>query len=358
MEKETILKIGGIVIVAVMALSMLAVAFLYTDNDGSNNTDGINTNPITSTFEYDISFNTTAIQNLNSFRMVAKTTQLDKQAIDLAVGRIEGIAKVNSQFRKTDGAEWDYFAEISTKKNTDLGTIINAIYALEYFSSSEQVVMKYMTISVPKEKIELYNTELNITRDFNFESGTLPALVSIETLPGDMLSVSGKITLQGKTVLELALVESENQTAQPQQYTAEAQLPILSLGNTIMFEGITLATIDENSLKEQINSIDSEAQVFFIPDANSTRVVGQSTIGKENEIETILVDFSEIKFLQEANFDTNSVYVTELNSDVPVEPTSFSAQVNLGHNVGDEISLSLNIYVQREIAFIAQGIEN
>ncbi len=350
-------KIIGILIVIAMAGSMFAIGSLNSNKDSGTTDTPINTNPIVNPYDYPLSFQTTAIKELNSFRMVVKTSELNKQEIDLAIQKVDGVAKVSSQFRKTDSAQWDYFAEISLKKNILIGDVLDEIYSLSYFDGTEKVAMKYMTVSSPGE-LQLYNQTLDINRNFVFEATTLPALVSIETMPGDIIALKGTVTLQGKNITALELIESSNVTAQPQYYSVNEFLPIISLGNELLFEGQTDQNIDQNYYTDQLKIIDSSAQIYFVPDANTIRFAGQSTVSNSGAILNLFSAITSMSMFQDAEFELSSVFIPDLNKEIPLDLNTITAQVRLGHSVGKEVDLELNIIVQRDSAQVMQGIEN
>ena len=357
MKQENILKIGGIAIVAVMAFSMIAAAFIYVPEDSGANTDGINTNPIVNSFVYDLDFSSTAIKELNSFRMVAKTSNLDKSQIDSAIQGMDGVSKVGSEFRNNANGVWDYFAEITLKKTANLNDILNQIFELEYFTDGEKVAMKYMTINSPG-MLTLYNSELDINRNFEFTSTTLPALVSIETVSGDTISLNGSVTLRGMNITALEIIEASNETAQPQYFSVNETLPIISLGNELLFEGQTDQNIDQNYYTEQLALIDESAQIYFVPDENLLRFAGQSSVTNSDAILSLFSEMDALAFYQDAEFELSSVYVSELEKEFALDSNTLTAQIRLGHTIGEEVSLALNLYVQRESAAIMQGIEN
>ena len=360
MEQDMILKAGGIIIVVVMALSMIAVAGISVMEQGTNSGNGsnINTNPIVTPYAYDLEFNTSAIKELNSFRMVAGTTHLTKTDIDNAIKDIDGISKISSEFRKAQDSSWLYYAEITLKKTAVLDDAINNIYALEYFDTGEKVAMKYMTISSPGE-LELYNKDLDINRNFTFAASTLPALVGIETMPGDEISVSGTVTLKGKEVTALELMENNNITGSPQYFSTQETLQILTLGEDLLFEGQTSdQNIDQNYYKEQLALIDSDSQIYFMPDENTIRFAGQSKVINSEAIANLFSEIDSMSMFQDATFNLTSVYITELDKDLELDSNIITAQVRLGHSVDDEVDLTLNLFVERDTASVMQGIEN
>jgi hypothetical protein len=356
MEQETILKIGGIAIVAVMAFSMLAASFLYAPDSSNTNTDGINTNSIINSFEYDIGFESTVVKEINSFRMVAKTSNLNKAQIDKEINSINGISKIGSEFRKIDDSTWNYYAEVTLKKSANLNETIDLIYALDYFSESDRIAMKYMTLSSPGPLV-LYNPQLDINRNFTFEAAVLPSLVSIETMPGDTVSVNGKITLRGMEVTALELIESANVSSQPQYFSVEKTLPIISFGNELLFEGAA-ETIDENYYNAQIKLIDENAQIYFVPDENIIRFAGQSTVENSDAIVLLFSEINSLSLYRDAEFELSSIFVAELGKEVALDSNNFTAQVRLGHAIDEEVMLTVNLFVTRDVASIMQAIEN
>ncbi len=357
MKKENILKALGIIIVVVLALSMLAVALYANDDDNSSTDTTINNNPIVSTFTYDISFDTNVLKELNAIRLVADTTSLDKQAIDIAVQKISGISSVNSQFRSAGENTWYYFAEITLKKSASIQETIDSIFALSYFDGETKEAMKYVTINAPG-KITLNNTELNVTRDFVFESTTLSALVSLDSQPSDKINVSGTIKLQGQNVLALELIEQSNISNQPISNTAEISLPLDSVETEMFFDGTTSETIDENALREQLLAIDENAQIYFSTEENTKTLSGNSKISYLNEIKNLLENNNfSVNFVQIGNFSLNELYLADLNQTLPYSTGTIQAEINTGHTVGDIVPLELTAYTQSEQIIYIQGKE-
>ena len=207
---------------------------------------------------------------------------------------MEGVSKVGSEFRKIDDSTWNYFAEITLKKSANLNEILDDIFALDYFTDADKVAMKYMTISSPGE-LSLYNPTLDINRNFTFEAAVLPTLVSIETVSGDTVTVSGTVTLRGMDITGLELIESANTSSQAQYYSVEQNLPVISLGSELLFEGAA-ENIDENYYKEQIELIDENAQVYFVPDENLIRFAGQSSVIHSGELMSLFSEISTLSF--------------------------------------------------------------
>jgi hypothetical protein len=221
METHNIIKIFAIVIVAVMAFSMLAAGLLYAKNDTSSGTDTTNNLPTPSAtpFTYNVSFDANALKELGTIRLSANTALSDKQSIDAGVLNVAGVLKVNSQFRKTalDANDWYYIAEVSLKKNTAPIPVVQNLFDLNYFEQDKKsgfFAAKYITISAPSS-VMLHNTDLNIDRNFSFDSQTLSALAGLNTSPGDRLGITGTVTIAGSAVTALSLVEEINKTQQP-----------------------------------------------------------------------------------------------------------------------------------------------
>jgi hypothetical protein len=216
MKQEKFYQILGIIIIIAFAGSMFG-AFLYAPQPSSNN----NTSPPTqnkTTYNYSISFDTKVIQELQAIRVAAETSSLNKQEIDLDVQKIEGVARIQfSEFRKQENS-WLYFAQIDLKKQASPNEVIERIFDLNYFDAYKEA-MKRVSISTPDDAIELYNTDLDITRKFTFEYPTTFTIADLNTMPEDEIRVNGTIQLQGKDVLFLELIEAYNYTQAPDTNT-------------------------------------------------------------------------------------------------------------------------------------------
>jgi len=240
MNKDSVLKFVGIFIVAFMALSMIAVAFLYAgDNSGNGNT---NQNPNvptldTTAFSYNASFDSVVLKELKSGRFTAFTSSLDKAAIDAAVLKVDGVSKINTQFRKsaTDSNEWVYFADITYKTNANIASTINSIFDLNFFNQarrSEFVSVKYVTVKAPPFTI-IKNTDLNIDKNFSFPSSTLSILAGVETIAGNEINVGGKVSLKGNDISSIELFEYQNLTLAREYEEALQKLQIDSNSDAV-----------------------------------------------------------------------------------------------------------------------------
>jgi hypothetical protein len=212
------LKIVAILIVAFMAFSMIAAGLLYvqTPSKSNNQNPGDSTlpEPTGTPFTYNVSFDSNAIKELDSIKVAPFTISSDKASIDSAIMKIDGVARISSQFKKPalDANEWYYIADISLKKSADSTGVVQKIFDLNFFDQSKRIeffAAKYITI-LPPPYVMLHNTDLNIDRNYSFDSTTLSALANLSTSAGDNLVISGSIQLQGKTVLSLSLAEERN----------------------------------------------------------------------------------------------------------------------------------------------------
>jgi len=215
MEKQKLIQYLGVAIAIIMALSMIAVGFIYNEDSSTGNDPSVVPTTPGKSFDYTVSFEGQVLKELNSIKIASKTNVVDKASLDLAVSKVAGVSKVSSQFQKASDSDknWFYLAEISLKRDSNILAIVENIFALDSFIPGSNEGMKYVTVS-PPPIVEIYNADLNITRDFNFPSNTLPALVYLETKPSDKIMVDGTIKLQGTTVLSLELIESYPLTEQ------------------------------------------------------------------------------------------------------------------------------------------------
>ncbi|VVB76211.1 Uncharacterised protein [uncultured archaeon] len=218
MDSAKTVRLVGIIVAVVMALSMVSFAFIYVDRSGTNTGTGNDLPQATDKpFDYTLSFETTALKDLGSMKIALMTSSTDKTIIDSAVLKIDGVSKVTSQFKKSnlDANDWVYLADIVLKKNTDASGVAVKIIDLNYFDSTQGFdARKQITVSAPAWVI-LKNTDLNIDRNFSFTTTTLPTLAMIGTAAGDKLQVDGTITVQGAAINALSLYETINLTKNP-----------------------------------------------------------------------------------------------------------------------------------------------
>ena len=361
MAKESKMQKWGLVIVIVMAASMFALPFLYSgDDQPTDNTPVDQSLTDGTTFTYTTTFDANVIKELNSIRFAVSTSVLDKTSIDQAVLKVNGIANIASEFRKNDANTWLYVATATLKKNFSADEVINGIFDLSYFNG-EQAAYKYVTINSPTQVL-LQNTQLDLNRKFSFENATLSALVPLGTQIGDSISVDGTVKLQGNQITAAEFIQNSNNTAAPQQFTVAGAATIVSLGEKISFEGTTTETVDENTIKDALNAIDENSVVSFYQfDANKPdkTIYGKASLSKASEIQAILEEnnFTH-KITQEGTVALATVFVPDLEKELTLVENSFSAQLNLGHDANDEVNLAINIYAQRDSAFVIEAIEN
>jgi len=343
MEKDLLVKIIGIIVVIALAGSMLAAALVYapdTTPNQNDNLDNINQEQ-TASFDYQISFDTNVLANLNSVRVALETTELNKQEIDLAIGKLDGVARVSaSEFRNlTQG--WYYFAEIDTKKNVVLEDVVHEIKDLNYFDGMEQV-MKRVSINTPNKALQIYNVDNNITRNFTFEYPTTFSIAPLETLPGDIIEVSGNITLQGKNILGLELVEANNITATPQVFTTQREFEVTSIAPELFFEAKFDGNVDQNYYEEKLTAIDSEMQKFFY----NNSFIGQTQLGNKTALQELFSDANNLDLKINGKIFLDKTYVAELNKEFDIN-SDVDIELLSNTNVGDTVLAELTISVQR-----------
>lgn len=218
-EKDKVYKALGLFIVIFMALSMIAAAALYVQSDSSSSSGATpDTLPQAqaSSFDYNVSFQTKSVKDAGTLKLATITSIVDKAAVDAAVLKVAGVSKVTSSFSKTspDSTNWFYVATITLKTGSSAETVANAVFDLNEFDQSQRAAfgaLKVIVISAPASTI-IHNTDLNIDRNFSFESTTLSALAQLATQPGDDLLIFGTMTVQGKTALSMSLSEEKNLT--------------------------------------------------------------------------------------------------------------------------------------------------
>ncbi len=352
MERETLYKILGIIIVIAMAGSMFAAALIYMPDSSSGDPTDVPENPTNtgSTFQYSITFDTNVVGELNSIRIVAETTSLNKSEIDLAIQKIDDVSKVSfSEFRK-NGEGWIYFAQIDLKKSANIEEIVNEIFELDYFFGMKDS-MKRVSIATPKEQIELYNADLNITRNFKFDYVTTFAIASLDTVPGDVITVSGTITLQAQNVLGIELMEQNNQTNAPQYYSVEKEFILENIGEEIFFQ----ANVDENSETDyeiELKKIDENMQVFLMQGT----LIGQTTIANKTQVENLLYELENFTIKQAGIIFVDKLFVEELNEEITFDK-EIDVEINAGKTIGQKINAEIIVAAQRNNVEIYSAIE-
>jgi hypothetical protein len=344
MEKDLLVKIIGIIVVIALAGSMLAAALIYapdTPTTPADNLDTINQEQ-TASFDYQISFDTNVLSNLNSIRVALETTHLNKQEIDLTIGKIDGVFRIaSSEFRNlTEG--WYYFAEIDLKKTAIIEDTVKEIKDLDYFDGLKQV-MKRVSINTPNKALQIYNVDNNITRNFTFEYPTTFSIAPLETLPGDIIEVSGNITLQGKNILGLELVESTNKTAATQTFKTEKEFEIVSIAQELFFEAKFDGNVDQNYYEEKLGVIDPEMQKFFY----NNSFVGQTQLENKTAIQELFSDANNLDLKINGTIFLDKTFVADINKEFDIND-EVNIELFSSANVGDIVLTELIISVQRE----------
>ncbi|MFA5763690.1 MAG: hypothetical protein WC915_02670 [archaeon] len=343
MEKDLLVKIIGIIVVIALAGSMLAAVLVYAPDTTTptDNLDAINQEQ-TSSFDYQISFDTNVLANLNSIRVALQTTELNKQDIDLAIGKVSGVSRIaSSEFRNlTEG--WYYFAEIDLKKNVIIEDVVQEIKDLNYFDGLEQV-MKRVSINTPGEALDVYNADNNITRKFTFEYPTTYTIAPLETMPGDVINVSGTITLQGKTILGLELIESTNNTAATQTFATEKEFEVTSIANELFFEAKFDGNVDQNYYEEQLTTIDPEMQKFFY----NNSFIGQTQLENKVALQELFSDVNNLDLKINGKIFLDKTYIADLNKEFDIN-REVDIELLPSANVGDTVLAELTIFVQRD----------
>ncbi|HNV00847.1 MAG TPA: hypothetical protein PKK60_00265 [archaeon] len=320
MNNNDLVKYVGISVAIIMVISTIGIGLLYgQDNNSSASTPS--TEQLIDNkeeFSYDISFETSALSELNALRLVILTTSVNKDEIDALVTKIDGVNRVSSRLTKlADFNGWFYYAEIYLKKGSDPSIVSNDVLAIDLFSQNPEdgQIVKYVTVGAPTT-VKLSNPDLNISRDYNFESTTVSALVSLDTLPGDSISVSGTIKLIGKAISGLELIEETNLTNSPAQYTIKQKLNLSELEEDVMFEGEREINtyLNEEELKKEINLIDKNADIF-VYSFNKT-----ITIDSNNEIsEDLLTKLENIDGVNSITSEDNKNIIIDFNIELVSE---------------------------------------
>jgi hypothetical protein len=331
MEKELFQRVVGIIIVVALAGSMLAGAFIWMPDTPSPNDIVIPSQQ--SSIEYQTSFTTTAIQDLEAIRIIGETSELNKNIIDLSIQGIEGVSRIqSSRFEPTGGKTWFYLADISLRRNSNINEIVENIFSLEYFVG-ETDAMKRMSISTPETNIELKNPSLNLERNFKFEYETTFAITPLNTLSGDEIIVQGNITMQGNEIVFIELMEQINLELQPKYFEAEKEFELLEVGNELFFE--VQGDFNKEFYSEQANAI---ADTIAFPINNT--LMGQSIIERKEELIELFQDYNlDLKI--SGKIFIEELFVEELGELVFEE--EFTIELSHEQKVGNIINVIITI---------------
>lgn len=339
-------KIIGIIIIVALAGSMIAAAIIYMPESSQINPDITPTDQ--PTFNYEISFETQVIQELESIRIAAETSEINKTKIDSEIQNVEGISRIQfSEFRNVGDGNWFYFAEITLRKNFDLEKIVEDIFKINYFDGEKQA-MKKVSISTPQENIDLNSSDLNMSRKFVFEYPTTFTIASIETLPGDKIIVEGTISLKGNTIVFIELVEIENKTDLPEYYYVDKEFELLELGEELFFE--VKGDFNADYYSEQISLLENS---YAFPYNDS--LIGQTNIEDKEFVKNLFEDF-ELELNRAGKIFVEDVFVEELD-----ETFSFNDEIEIQisdeKTVGEIINVELTISKTRKTLGIAGSKE-
>lgn len=358
MVSDNTKKIFGIFIAIAMAGSLIAGGFIFMDPDqdifAPPQTD-LNLNSTPSTFNYQINFDTNVLSELNSIRVALETDSLNINEINSSIRELDFVNKITrSQFVKYKSGQY-YFAEIDFKKNTDLTNAFNQISSLNYFTGFKEG-MKRVTITVP-ETTKVKNIDLNIDRTFNFEYETSVALVSLSTQINDEINVSGEISLQGNTILNLELSETENFSNKPVTYLEVKTLPIIDLTTDLFFQGTISKDINQDLFTAKLKEIDQNSQLHFFEIGENLNFFGQTKIENQKSAEGVFMNANTINFSQSATFNLSEIFVKDLNTNINLDKNSFTTNVKPKKEIGENVTLELSIGVSRSGAEITNATE-
>ncbi len=218
MEKEKISKIMGIGIAIITLGSIFSFGIIYFfENNGSIETPIYNDLQPSEVdvLEFKTFFNTVVQDDLGAVRFLSITNTIDKQKIDSDIVGIKGVMRVNSELmvnREIDQNGWEYNSELILSSTANHKEILEKVLALEHFSGKEGTyeAKKNVRIKTPIEEVMVFNEDLNINREYNFDLNTwksLSALADIDLNHNQEIMVTGVLLLQGKKLKGFELIQ-------------------------------------------------------------------------------------------------------------------------------------------------------
>ncbi|MDD4250837.1 MAG: hypothetical protein PHX27_01440 [Candidatus ainarchaeum sp.] len=349
MERELFQKIIGIIILIALVGSMFAAALIYAPQPPAQNNQPLVPQNQT-IYEYNINFQTSVIQELDFIRIAVETSELNKNDIDLEIQSIPGVSRIqSSQFISNNTDKWVYFAEINLRKKINVIDVVNEIFELKFFNGDKQA-MKRVSIITPKENIELIHKDANFSRKFLFEYETTFAIVNLETMANDEISVNGTIKLQGNNIVSIELMELENKTNIPEIFFVEKEFELNEVGEELFFE-VKGEDFNATYYSEQVNLIEGS---MAIPFENS--LFGQTNQDNKELLVDLFQDFN-LKLNKMATIFINEVFIKDLNKSIDFN-TSFNIEVSLDSFTGKKSMIRLEISNGRITTKITNAVES
>ncbi|MFH0955028.1 MAG: hypothetical protein V1777_02905 [Candidatus Micrarchaeota archaeon] len=205
-------QIFALAIVVIMVGSTIAFALLSNSDNGSSNPNG-STAPLSNTEGTPLTYTAVVPAKvkslLPSFTLVAQTSEVDIQKIDALVSAVSGIRQLSSRVQM-QGQGFVYYAEISFDgKKTTFEALTSALTEKTAGVLGSFSFVKNGFVEIPKT-VNLANQDLNVSRDYTFDTQLVPAKLDFLTLTNDSLQVQLQVSLTGSNLQSVQAFEIQN----------------------------------------------------------------------------------------------------------------------------------------------------
>ena len=262
-------------IIGFMAFSTVAFVLSAGFGDGSNtDTTTPDTNdPIqpTTQITYTAEVDANVLEVFPSFKMMGDTKEYDISRIDSTIAQIEGITRISSVFRQVAQQQGGqsttyYIADVSfDSKKTDFEKISGAISEKTSAFFGQVGFFPNALIVVPK-KIQMQNTDLGLSKEYEIEDNVIQSYLNSGTMKGDGILARVEISFSGNQPINTLSSEISNNSSTEKEHTASLSLPLVELKPELTF------TADAN-YSDMLSAEEIKGELLKIKDVNSAEVL-------------------------------------------------------------------------------------
>lgn len=342
-------------IIAFMAFSTIAFVLSAAFNsNGSSGTPDNNSSTNLTKLTFTAQVDANVVEVFPSFKLAAETKEYNIAKIDSAIAQAGGITKVASLFRQSpssDGASVAtyYIADISfDAAKTNFDAVTAAIGEKTSSLLGQTGFFPNALIAVPN-KIKLENTDLNISKDYEFKDTVIQAYLNSGTMKGDNILARVEIAFSGEQPLTVFSSEISNVSSQTAQHAVSLALPLASLEQKLTFtaDANYSGWIDENNLKNALLNISdvNSLEKFSVEPIYYTLLLAVKEPFEpnlESDLNAALpaiANLTSVDFYPDANV-LNVLIGFEENSDIKTMETAVAAKLSDFHVAQENFSFT------------------
>lgn len=282
----------AVFIAFVMLASSLVVFFGKNNSDNtpsnpSDNTSNPNAAPSVS-FDSE-SFDANVSDVFPQIIVFGQTSEAIPGNIDAELVSIQGVTRISqSGYVGNPSSILSFKAELLLDPNSNVEEVFSRIVQGSKLLSNIQGV-RIGLVELPS-RIEVKNTDLNISRTFTPEQHFAQAFLSITTQKGDSIKASLNVSLANDVSSNLQVIETENSTSAPQFFSETVKAKVVELQKKLLVQGSMGFDnyVDSEGLKQSLIS-----QEFLFNTANVSPLMKALTVKAKQPIPQ--VDVNEVK---------------------------------------------------------------